>query len=93
MAYAFISHQRHDTEVAALLHRGEHVNRAHQQLREFIRDLMIEGAKTGEIRDDVAPDELAGYCLHALAAAGSLPSTAAVRRLVRVVMGGLRHRQ
>src|SRR5215212_6500884 len=40
--------------------------------------------------DDVAPDELASYCLHALAAASSLPSKAAVRRLVTVTVAGLR---
>src|SRR6266540_2821008 len=36
-------------------------------------------------RDDVAPDELASYCLHALTAASSLPSQAAIRRLVTVI--------
>jgi hypothetical protein len=38
----------------------------------------------------VAPDELASHCLHALAAAGSLPSKSAVRRLVTVTLAGLR---
>jgi len=78
------------TEFAALLHRGEHVARAHQHLSDFIAALLIEGARDGEIRDDVAPGELANYCLHALSAAGSLPSKAAVRRLVAVTMAGLR---
>ena len=90
-AYALISHeQHHDTELAALLHRGEHVARAHRQLRDLIRDLLIEGAKTGDLREDVAPDELASYCLHALTAAGSLTSKAAVRRLGKVTLAGLR---
>jgi len=89
-AYALMSHEHHGTELAALLHRGEHVARAHQQLDNFIRDLLTEGAKTGDLRDDVAPDELASYCLHALAAASSLPSKAAVRRLVAVTLAGLR---
>jgi AcrR family transcriptional regulator len=91
-AYALISHQReqHDTDLASLLHRGEHVARAQQQLRDFIRDLLAEGARTGALRDDVAPDELASYCLHALTAAGSLPTKAAVRRLVTVTLAGLR---
>jgi AcrR family transcriptional regulator len=89
-AYALISHEHHGTELAALLHRGEHVARAQQQLRDFIRDLLTEGAETGELRNDVAPDELASYCLHALAAASSLPSKAAVRRLVTVTLAGLR---
>jgi hypothetical protein len=42
------------------------------------------------LRNDVAPDELASYCLHALAAASSLPSKTAVRRLVTVTLAGLR---
>jgi hypothetical protein len=56
----------------------------------MIRDLLTEGAEAGELRDDVAPDELASYCLHALAAASTLPSKAAVRRLVMVTLAGLR---
>ncbi len=91
-AFALISHQRHGTELAALLHRGEHVVRAQQRLSDLIRDLLIEGAATGDLRDDVAPDELASYCLHALTAASSLPSKAAVRRLVTVTLAGLRPR-
>ncbi len=89
-AYALIQHKRHGTELAALLHRGEHVVRAQQHLSDLIRDLLTEGAETGDIRDDVAPDELASYCLYALAAASSLPSEAAVRRLVAVTLAGLR---
>jgi AcrR family transcriptional regulator len=89
-AFALISHERHGTELAALLHRGEHVVRAQQQLHDFVRDLLAEGAKSGDLRDDVAPDELASYCLHALTAASSLPSKAAVRRLVTVTLAGLR---
>jgi AcrR family transcriptional regulator len=88
-AYALISHEHHGSELAALLHRGEHVARAQQHLHDFIRDLVTDGAKTGDLRDDVAPDELASYCLHALSAAGSLPSKAAVRRLVTVTLAGL----
>jgi AcrR family transcriptional regulator len=91
-AYALISHEtrgHHDTELAAFLHRDEHLVRARQHLVEMIRDLLAEGARSGVIRDDVAPDELASYCLHALAAASSLPSTTAVRRLVTVTLAGL----
>jgi len=89
-AYALISHEHHGSELAALLHRGEHVARAQRQLTFLIRDLLTEAAETGDVRDDVAPDELASYCLHALATAGSLRSKAAVRRLVHVILAGLR---
>lgn len=92
-AYALISHEHHGlelgTELAALLHRGEHVARAQQQLYDMIRDLLTEAAETGDVRDDVAPDELLSYCIHALAAASSLPSKAAVRRLIKVILTGL----
>jgi AcrR family transcriptional regulator len=89
-AYALISHEHHGAELGAMLHRGAHVVRAHHQLLEFIRDLIVEGASTGELRTDVPPDELASYCLHALAAASSLPSTDAVGRLVMVTLAGVR---
>ncbi len=91
-AYALIQHehQNHGAELAALLHRGEHVARAQQQLGNLIQGLLAEAAKTGDVRDDVAPGELASYCLHAVTAASSLPSTAAVRRLVQVTLTGLR---
>jgi AcrR family transcriptional regulator len=95
-AYALISHEHHGielgTELAALLHRGEQVARAQQQLSDLIRDLLTEAAETGDVRDDVAPDELVSYCLHALTAASSLPSKAAVRRLVTVILAGLHPR-
>jgi AcrR family transcriptional regulator len=89
-AYASIAHERHGDELAGLLHRGEHVTRAHGHLHGIIRDLLDEGARSGGIRRDVATDELASYCLHALTAAGGLRSKAAVRRLVAVTLAGLR---
>ncbi|HEX2156178.1 MAG TPA: TetR/AcrR family transcriptional regulator [Actinomycetes bacterium] len=91
-AYALIIHEthgHHDPELAAFLHRDEQVANAQQQLHGLIRDLLTEAAATGELRDDVAPEELASYCLHALAAARRLPSKAAVRRLVTVILAGL----
>ncbi len=92
-AYALIaheSHRHHDNELAAILHRDAQLGRAEQQLRDMIRELVTEGAETGDIRDDVTPDELANYCLHALTAASSLPSKAAVLRLVTITLAGLR---
>ncbi|MFF4728749.1 TetR/AcrR family transcriptional regulator [Streptomyces mirabilis] len=92
-AFALISHEsrgHRDTEFAAFLHRDQHVTEAQQQLHGMIRDLVTEGVRTGDLRDDIAPGELANYCLHALTAAGSLPSKAAVRRLVMVTLAGMR---
>jgi AcrR family transcriptional regulator len=91
-AYAFRQrqHQDHGGELAALLHQGEHVARAAQHLHAFITGLVAEAARAGEVRGDVDPGELAGYCLHALTAAHDLPSQAAARRLVMVTLDGLR---
>jgi AcrR family transcriptional regulator len=92
-AYALISHEshgHHDSELAAFLHRDDRVAGAQRQVRDMISDLLTQAAATGDLRDDVPPDELASYCLHALSAARSLPSKAAVRRLVTVTLAGLR---
>jgi AcrR family transcriptional regulator len=88
--YAMISYEHRATELAALLHQGDHVAHARQHLRHLIRDLLSQAAKAGDLRDDVAPDELANYCLHALEGASHLASKVAVRRLVMVTMAGLR---
>jgi AcrR family transcriptional regulator len=97
-AYALIHHQRvrhhqhspHGAELGALLHQDEHLTSARRQLHGLIRELLAEAAAVGDVRDDVAPDELATYCLHALAAASDLRSKAAVRRLVDFILAGLR---
>ncbi|MGH2489755.1 MAG: TetR/AcrR family transcriptional regulator [Candidatus Limnocylindria bacterium] len=92
-AYALLAYQSHghlDTELAAFLHRPDTVAQAERQLRGMIRDLLIEAANAGALRDDVSPHDLASYCLHALGAARGLRSRAAVRRLVAVTLAGLR---
>ena len=92
-AFALISHEshgHHDTELGAFLHRDQQLARAEQQLRHMIRDLLVEGVEARVLRNEVPPDELASYCLHALAAARGLPSKTAVRRLVTVTLAGLR---
>jgi AcrR family transcriptional regulator len=92
-AYAQIHQQRAkhgQPDLAEALHRDEHLAPAERRLHALINDLITEAAGTGDIRSDVAPDELASYCLHALNAARELPSRAAVRRLVTVTLAGLR---
>jgi AcrR family transcriptional regulator len=88
-AYALIQHEHHGHELAAL-HRGEHMVHARQHLHDFVASLLADASATGQIRGDIAPGELADYCLHALGAAGGLPSKAAVGRLVTVTLAGLR---
>lgn len=90
--YARIQHHsvhHHGGELATLLHRSEHVDHAQQRLRDFVQNLIAEAAEDEDVRDDVATDELASYCLHALNAAGSAPDQDAVHRLVAVTLAGL----
>ena len=93
VAYALIVHEsngHHDAELASLLHRDERVVRAEEHLRAMVRGLLDDAVASGDVRDDVAPDELVSYCLHAIGAASGLPSKPAVRRLVGVTLAGLR---
>ena len=92
-SYALMVHasrQHRDTELAKSLHGDDRLAPAERQLREMLRDLLRDAATAGDVRGDVAPAELAVYCLRALAAAGDLPSRTAVRRLVGLTLAGLR---
>jgi AcrR family transcriptional regulator len=91
-AYALMTHERPGTELAASLHRGDHVPRAQDQLQTFFGELIAAGVRTGSVRTDVPVAELTGYVLHALDAAGTVRSKAAVHRLVAVTLDGLRRR-
>jgi AcrR family transcriptional regulator len=86
---SYESRQRHDADLAALLHRDQRVSEAEGELRTMIKGLLADAASTGEVRRDVGLEELTVYCLHSLAAAGSMPSKAAVHRLVKVTLAGL----
>jgi AcrR family transcriptional regulator len=69
-------------ELAAALHRTETVAHLRRQLLDLIARLIADAAKSGSVRDDVPPSELALFTLHALDAAGDLRSQAAQTRLV-----------
>lgn len=92
-AYALVyskSREHKDSDLAAFLHRDHQVARAHQQVHRMIRDMLVDAVETGDVRSDVAPEELATYCIHALGAASEERSTAAVARLVALTLAGLR---
>lgn len=90
--YAMLRHrqQHHCPDLVASLHGGKHVADAQQQVINLIQGLIEEAVISRHVRDDILPGELAAYCAHTLAAAGSLPSQAAVRRLLTLVRSALR---
>ena len=89
-AYAMITfHSRGyaDKDLAALVHRDDQVAQAQRQLLGTFKELLSEAG--GVVRQDVSADELASFCMHALAAAAQLRNKAAVGRLVLVTMSAL----
>jgi hypothetical protein len=68
-----------------------HLEGPRQTQLAFVSDVLRRAAQAGAIRDDVAPAELASYCVHALAAAAESPPKA-VGRLVQVTLDSLRPR-
>jgi hypothetical protein len=53
------------------------VTQLRRQLLNLIVRVITDGASAGSVRDDVPPEELALFTLHALDAAGDLASDAA----------------
>ena len=92
-AYICVERRRHGGDaIAEALHRHQDRAGMHErELRELLSVLIAEAGREagGLIRSDVPPTELADYCLHALAAAGSIGSSAAVARLEKVVWAGV----
>jgi AcrR family transcriptional regulator len=90
--YARIVRQRrsHDTQLVKFLHPDSQIADGERQLHGIIRQLISEAARSGQLRDDVKPAELASYCLHALSGAAALTTDAAVGRLVTITLDGLR---
>lgn len=88
-AYAFMSHAGHVDAEVARLHHSRHAGQAQQHLLDFLAELIHEGSAAGVFRADVAADELAAFCFHALGAAAGLTSPEAVLRLVTVTLNAL----
>lgn len=91
--YALIARESHthpDAGFAAFLHRGDHVSHAQHALHHLVAGLIAQAVNEGAAREDVAPEELANYCLHALNAASTARSKPAANRIVTVTLGGLR---
>jgi AcrR family transcriptional regulator len=89
--YADICRKRRrygDDELAAVLHRSAEVRKFQRQLLDLISGLTADAVEAGAVRQDVPAEELANYCVHALAAAGNSPTTA-IDRLLEVVWTGI----
>ena len=96
-AYAHIQRERvrhhhdrpHGRELAVLVHSDPQLDEAQRALHDMIRHLIIDAVASGTVRDDIPPNELAEYCIHALEAAGHAPSEKSVTRLVTLTLAGM----
>jgi len=89
-AYAGIVHEHHGSKLAAMLHGSGHMAHARDHLSSFLASIIGEAVTAGDVRDDVAPHELALFCLNAMGGASDLTSKAAVARLVQLTMSALK---
>lgn len=85
-----VARKHYGTDLVTLVHQGPPIDQAEHKLGHLVQDLIAEGVKAGEIREDVPPLELAHFCIKAVGGSGGLQSEAAVRRLVTVTIDGLR---
>jgi AcrR family transcriptional regulator len=94
LAYAHIcAHRgRHEPELTVVLHQGTDVATAQARLAELFSGLIDRAAQAGAVRNDVPVDELATFCVTALATASALSVPDALTRLVEVIFDGMRPR-
>ncbi len=88
--YAALVYEQHSPELLALLQHTAAAIRGYDELEEMLSEVIAEGVATGSWRGDVSPEELARFCVHALGAASTATSQAAVARLVTVTVDALR---
>lgn len=82
--------QPHASELAVSLHTDDQLAQAQHEVHRLIAELITDAATAGAVRTDISPEELAGYCIHALEAASHAPSEEAVSRLVMLTLVGMR---
>jgi hypothetical protein len=78
------------SDVVALLHGGARAQQAPLSAV-GLRPGTVEGAAAGELRTDVVPDELAAYCLRALAAPFCRGGSGPQLVVVALIASGSRH--
>lgn len=89
-AYALMLYDRpgHDAPAPAL-HRGTHMDHAHEYLEAFIADLIRTDVQEKGVDAAMSPVDLSRYCIQAIGSARSLSSRDAVPGLVSVTVRGI----
>lgn len=83
--------QEHGTdELSSLLHRDPAVAEAEQRVKQLFAGVLTDAIAAYAIRDDVAVDDLADYCVRALTAVPGSASPETRSTLVEMTINGLR---
>ncbi|MGH3351996.1 MAG: TetR/AcrR family transcriptional regulator [Nocardioides sp.] len=77
------------TDLQGLVHHGDEHRRNSADLTALFAKAVRGAQESGQVRTDVAPEELAAYSIHALEAADQASAASAVDRLVDLVSEGL----
>lgn len=77
------------TDLHGLVHRGDEHRRNSADVTALFTKAARGAQESGQVRTDVAPEELAAYSIHALEAAGQASAAGAVDRLVDLVAEAL----
>jgi AcrR family transcriptional regulator len=81
-AHICVQRSRHGGDVAAALHQAPGIDDQHRQLQDLLTGLIQEAASVGAVRADVPAEQLAGFCLAGLNAAGTAFGPVVVVELV-----------
>lgn len=77
------------TELHGLVHRGDEHERSSADVTALFTKVVQDAQDRGQVRTDVAAEELAAYSLHALEAAGQTRAAGAIEHLVELVAESL----
>ena len=83
-------HRVVDADVAALVHRTQHVDVIQRRLTALFREVIRDAAKAGLVRTDVPAEELAAFCIASLGSAARLSTPTAVDRRVALTLDAVR---
>ena len=87
--YALTVFRHHGSRFASMLHLQDHVRRAEEHLIGILAELVGAGARSGQFRRDIPPEELARFCHSSLSSAHLLADEPAVRRAAGLLLDSI----
>ena len=92
-AWVEICRRRHEhgtDDLSSLLHRDPAVAQAEDRVRQVFGAVLHQAREARALRDDIPADDLAGYCVRALAGVSAVGSPATRAKLVEMTVSAFR---